>query len=77
MKKLTLGCVILALLVGPTLAQKRGGGPAPPSPEEIEKKRDAAALDKQYKDALKRTNSDSAPVRVDPWANMRGNDPKH
>ncbi len=73
MKKLTIGLVMLALLAGPAVAQKRGGGGGapPPSPEDMQRKRDAAILDQQYKDALKRSSSDATPTRVDPWANMR------
>lgn len=78
MKKLTIGLFVLALLAVPAQAQRRGGaGAAPPTPEEMQKKRDAAQLDQQYKDALKRTNNEGASTRVDPWANMRGtNEPK-
>lgn len=72
MKKLTIGLFVLALLAVPAHAQRRGGGGEPPSPEEMEKKRDQAELDKQYKAALKRSNSDSSSAKVDPWANMRG-----
>lgn len=73
MKKLTIGLFVLALLAVPAHAQRRGGGGGePPSPEEMEKKRDQAELDQQYKNALKRSNSDVAPAKVDPWANMRG-----
>lgn len=79
MKKLTIGLFVVALLAVPAQAQRRGGGgaAAAPSPEEIQKKRDQAELDKQYNNALRRTDSESTPVRVDPWANMRGaSDPK-
>lgn len=72
MKKLTVGLVLVSLLSVPALAQRRGGAAAPPSAEEMQKKRDAAEVDRQYKDALSRTKSESAPARVDPWANMRG-----
>lgn len=72
-KKLSLGLVVLALLAGPVHAQKKGG-PAEPTPEELQQKRDAAALDKQYKDTLRRTGQEAAPAKVDPWANLRGND---
>jgi hypothetical protein len=77
MKKVTFGLLLLAALALaalalPAQAQKRGGPPQP-TPEELEQKREAAKIDKQYKDALKRAGSD-APTRVDPWANLRGND---
>lgn len=72
MKKLTIGLFALALLAVPAHAQRRGAANEPPSPEEMQKKRDQAELDQQYKDALKRSNSESTPAKVDPWANMRG-----
>jgi hypothetical protein len=78
MKKLTIGLFVLALLAVPAQAQRRGAAAAPPTPEELQKKREAAELDQQYKDALRRGNNDSAQTKVDPWANMRGgaNEPK-
>jgi len=77
MKKLTIGLFVLALLAVPAQAQRRGGGNAQPTPEEMQQKREQAELDQQYKDALKRTTNAGTPTRVDPWANMRGtNEPK-
>lgn len=71
MKKTSIALVLLALLAAPALAQK-----GQDSPEEMDKKRQAEALDSKYKNALKRTSPDnSTPVRTDPWANMRGNEP--
>jgi hypothetical protein len=76
MKKLVIGLFVLTVIAVPAQAQRRGGGAPQPSPEEMQKKRDAAALDKQYKDALRRTENE-AQTKVDPWANMRGaNEPK-
>lgn len=79
MKKISIGLLLLGMLAGPALAQKHGGAQAQqPTPEELEKKRDAEALDQQYKNTLKRTNADRSATRVDPWANMRsGPEPKH
>jgi hypothetical protein len=38
-----------------------------------EKKQDREAVDKQYQRALQETSAAStAPVKTDPWANMRG-----
>lgn len=62
--------IALALLAGPAHAQKTRG-PPPPTPEEIDKKRQHEALDRQYKSTLQRMNTDAAPVRVDPWADVR------
>ena len=39
-----------------------------------QKKKDAEAVDKQYKSMMKNTDQAAAPVRVDPWQNMRGAD---
>ncbi|HEY6834150.1 MAG TPA: hypothetical protein VI251_16870 [Pseudolabrys sp.] len=72
MKKIIIATATLALLAAPALAQKRGGGGAQqPSAEDMAKKQQAEALDKQYKDTLKRMNKDGTAARVDPWSNMR------
>jgi hypothetical protein len=60
----------LAILAVPAHAQGRGGGQGP-TPEEIQKKRDAADLDQKYKAAIKQTQ-DAQNAKKDPWANMRG-----
>ena len=66
--------VVLAALALPAFAQKGGGANQGPSPEEIDKKRQEQALDAQYRSALKRMKPDTAPARVDPWANTRETD---
>lgn len=72
MLRVLIGLTIaLAVLAGPAHAQKKRG-PPPPTPEELDKKRQDEALDKQYKSTLQRMNMDAAPVRVDPWADVRG-----
>lgn len=68
MRRIAIGLMILALAGLPAMAQR--GAEKPPDPEEVQKKREAEALDRQYKSTLERTKSD-APVRTDPWANMR------
>lgn len=69
MRRVTVAIVLLAILTTPVYAQGRG---RQETPEEIQKKKEAEAVDQQYKSTLKRTNKDkSAPVRTDPWANMR------
>jgi hypothetical protein len=70
MRRIAIGLMILALAGLPAMAQR--GGQKPPDPEEVQKKREAEALDRQYKSTLERTKSDTAPARTDPWANMRG-----
>ncbi|MFZ0845722.1 MAG: hypothetical protein WAM62_08010 [Pseudolabrys sp.] len=42
--------------------------------DEIQKKKDAEAIDAQYRKALKQTEGNTPEVRLDPWSNMRGTD---
>ncbi len=73
MHRVAIGVILLALLAVPASAQ-RGGGSAGSTEtrEDILKKKDAEAVDKQYDSTLKRMKQDDAtPVRTDPWANMR------
>ena len=71
MRRATIGIVLLAMLTTPVFAQGRGG-PRQDTPEEAQKKKEAEALDQQYKSTLKRMKQDDATaVRNDPWANMR------
>jgi len=79
MRRIVIGMAVLALLAGgPALAQRRNppAAPAQPTPEEIIKKRDKDALEREYQNALRNTDQNTTPVRVDPWANMRGDDNK-
>jgi hypothetical protein len=71
MRKLVIALVGLSILALPAHAQRRGQ--QGPTPEEIEKKRNEAALDQQYKAALQRTQSQTqtTAAKKDPWANMR------
>jgi len=80
MRKIVIGMAVLALLAGgQALAQRRNPptAPAQPTPEELAKKREKETLDREYQNALRNTDQNTAPVRVDPWANMRGDDKKH
>jgi hypothetical protein len=70
MRRATVAVVLLAMLTTPAFAQGRGQQQRQDTPEEIQKKKEAEALDQQYKSTLKRTNKEET-VRVDPWANMR------
>lgn len=72
MVRLLFCLAMLLMLPAPVQAQKRGA--QEPTAEEIQRRRDAEALDRQYKSTLKRTQQDTAPVRNDPWQNMRGSD---
>jgi hypothetical protein len=68
MRRVTIGVILLALLAVPASAQEKREVTA----EEILKKKDTEAVDKQYNSTLKRLKQDGAtPVRTDPWANMR------
>jgi len=65
--------VLLSIIAGPVLAQ----GKAPDNPladEAQQKKKEAEAVEKQYKSTLKNTDSTAKPTRIDPWQNMRGAD---
>ena len=70
MRKITIAAVLLVGLAATAYAQQQQQPKV--DPEEIAKQRDAAALDKQYKTILELTDKSSAPVKVDPWQNMRG-----
>jgi hypothetical protein len=64
--------LLLFVAVAPVLAQPISDDPAVLDREQ--KKKDREALDKQYNTTIKNTDQASAPVRVDPWAKMRGSD---
>lgn len=71
MRKLVIALVATSVLALPAHAQ-RGGADQGPTPEEIQKKRDAADLDQKYKAAIKAQKSEQTNSKKDPWANMRG-----
>jgi hypothetical protein len=72
MKKIVASAIVLGLLGGPVSAQKSRDDD-PIMVQERDKQQQAQALDKQYKRTLDQTRKEgSAPVRSDPWANMRG-----
>jgi hypothetical protein len=71
MKKMIAAAIVLVVLTGPVMAQVND---SPMVQEEKQKKKDAVGVDLQYKATLRRTNQDVAPVRTDPWQNMRGAD---
>jgi hypothetical protein len=64
---------VTAGTAGQAFAQKKQDD-SPLAVEAREKKKAAEAIDQQYKATLKRTEKTDAPVRVDPWQNMRGTD---
>jgi hypothetical protein len=65
---------VTACLAGTAHAQGKKGGPTPMQQDEIQKKKDAEAIDAQYRKALKQTEGNTPEVRLDPWSNMRGTD---
>ena len=72
MKKIVASAIVLGLLAGPVIAQKSRADD-PIMIQERDKQEQAEALDKQYKRTLDQTRKEGdAPVRSDPWANMRG-----
>jgi hypothetical protein len=77
MKRITIGLVLLAFLAVPLHAQ----GKKQKKDEDNEllrqyeqRKKENAEIDKQYQKTLQQTGGNTAPVKVDPWANMRGTD---
>jgi hypothetical protein len=76
LKALIAGATMAACLAGPSFAQQsRNKGLPPPIPQEyLDRKRDEAAVDKQYKDTLERTKKDAVPTSAkDPWQDLRDN----
>jgi hypothetical protein len=65
--------VMLTAVAGPVFAAET----IPDDPavlERMQKKKDAEALDKQYRSTIKNTGTTATTVRADPWQNMRGPD---
>lgn len=68
MRRVTIGIMMLALLATPVFAQEK----REVTREEILKRKDSEAVEKQYDSTMKRLKQDAAtPARADPWANMR------
>jgi hypothetical protein len=78
MKRITMGVVLLAFLAGPLHAQDKKDKKDEDNEllrQYEQRQKDNAELDKQYQKTLQQTRgADAAPVKVDPWANMRGTD---
>jgi hypothetical protein len=73
MRRIAFGLLTLLVLAAPAAAQRGKDQGHEPTEEEIMKKQDKESVDKQYKEVLRRTDQKAtAPVKVDPWANMRG-----
>jgi hypothetical protein len=65
--------LLLVAIAGPVFAQEARDD-EPLIVEQKEKKKEAEAIEKQYKSTLKNTDRPTTPVRSDPWQNMRGAD---
>lgn len=77
LKALIAGATMAACLAGPSFAQQsKLKGPAPTIPQDsLDRKRDEATVDKQYKETLERTKKDAVGTPAkDPWQNLRGSD---
>jgi hypothetical protein len=61
-----------ASLVGAVYAADEEEEPNGLKKELMERRKDDAAIDKQYKATLQRTRKDTVVAPSDPWANMRG-----
>ena len=75
--------VLRALFLGAAIAASFAGGVYAAEEEEetnglkkelMDRRKDDAAIDKQYKATLQRTRKDAVVAPSDPWANMRGAD---
>jgi hypothetical protein len=79
MKRITIGLVLLAIMAGAVHAQtpeeqeeKKREENNPLLKEYHEKQKENAKIEQQYQRTLRATDSTAAPVKIDPWANMRG-----
>jgi hypothetical protein len=74
MKRLIAAAIALAVLSGPLYAQSRAPTKSD-DPVEQQKREEAARIEQQYKDTLKRMDGKKTDASAnDPWANMRGTD---
>jgi hypothetical protein len=72
MKRLLAIAIAFSWIVGPAYAAERKDDD-PLVLLEKDKKQDREAVDRQYHRALEQTSTGStAPVKTDPWTNMRG-----
>jgi hypothetical protein len=75
MKRLGIGAILLAMLAGPAFAQQPSMDDKDPAAQDrAQKLKDRDEIDKRYKSTLEKTRQETAPVRTDPWSNMRGAD---
>ena len=74
-RSLIAGAILAGCFAGPVYAQSKDKEPLELEAEA--RKKDADAVDKQYKATLQRTNRGKAATETrasDPWSNMRGAD---
>jgi hypothetical protein len=76
MRRLTIGAMLLGFLAGPVYAQDNPDKMSddPIVLDQLQKKKDADAIDRQYSRALDKTRKANTDPKVDPWSNMRGAD---
>jgi flagellar biosynthesis/type III secretory pathway M-ring protein FliF/YscJ len=74
MARFIVAIVLLAVIAGPVFAQRAKPGDNPLAAVDQQKKKDAAKVDQQYNAIMKNTDKTAAPVRTDPWQDMRGAD---
>ena len=71
MARYLVAIALLAVIAGTAYAQEKPKQSALAAEAE-ERKKEADVVDKRYKSVLKNTDRTAAPVRTDPWQNMRG-----
>jgi hypothetical protein len=69
----SLAASLALVLAGPAQAQHKAAKPdMSNSPAAIQKKKEAAAIDLEYRKALQAAKTEAAPAKLDPWQNIRG-----
>jgi len=71
MRRLIVSMLALAVLAGPAFAQGRRQASHQPTAAEIQKKKDAAEIERRYKATIKATPAVTSKTN-DPWAIVRG-----
>jgi len=74
LRALFLGTAMAASLASAAYAAEEEEEPNGLKKELMERRKDDAAIDKQYKATLQRTRKDAVVAPSDPWANIRGAD---
>jgi hypothetical protein len=74
-RSLIVGVFMATFIAGPVFAQgSKAQQRTPLQEEDAQKKKDAEAIDAQYKKTMDKTQLNTTAARVDPWSNMRGTD---